>query len=93
MTQIRYPGPVFSQRFLRPIVVTRHASERMQSRKVGADVVLKIIDTGYLRYSDPVRLWAWLELPYRQDNLLCLALVLEDAVVVKTVMHHWEVIE
>ena len=65
----------------------------MQSRKVGADVVLKIIDTGYLRYSDPVRLWAWLELPDRQDNLLCLALVLEDAVVVKTVMHHWEVIE
>jgi hypothetical protein len=26
-------------------------------------------------------------------HLLCLALVLEDAVVVKTVMHHWEVIE
>lgn len=65
----------------------------MQSRNVGADLVLKIIDTGYLRYSDPVRLWAWLELPDRQDNLLCLALVLEDAVVVKTVMHHWEVIE
>ena len=65
----------------------------MQSRNVGADLVLKIIDTGYLRYSDLVRLWAWLELPDRQDNLLCLALVLEDAVVVKTVMHHWEVIE
>ena len=65
----------------------------MQSRNVGADLVLKIIDTGYLRNSDPVRLWAWLELPDRQDNLLCLALVLEDAVVVKTVMHHWEVIE
>ena len=93
MTQIRYPGPVFSQRFQRPIVVTRHASVRMQSRNVCADLVLKIIDTGYLRYSDPVRLWAWLELPDRQDNLLCLALVLEDAVVVKTVMHHWEVIE
>jgi hypothetical protein len=84
---------VFSQRFQRPIVFTRHASERMQSRNVGADLVLKIIDTGYLRYSDPVRLWAWLELPDRQDNLLRLALVLEDAVVVKTVMHHWEVIE
>lgn len=65
----------------------------MQSRNVGADAVLRIIDTGHLRYSDPVRLWAWLELPDRQDNLLCLALVLEDAVVVKTVMHHWEVME
>jgi hypothetical protein len=24
-------------------------------------------------------------------NLICLAAVLEDAVIVKTVMHHWEV--
>lgn len=26
----------------------------------------------------------------RSDNLLCLALVMEHAVIVKTVMHHWE---
>lgn len=65
----------------------------MRSRQVGGDLILKIIDTGSMRYSDPVRLWAWLEVPERQDNLLCLALVLEAAVVVKTVMHHWEVME
>jgi hypothetical protein len=27
----------------------------------------------------------------RDDNLICLAAVLENAIVVKTVMHHWEV--
>jgi hypothetical protein len=28
--------------------------------------------------------------PQRSDNLLCAVLVMEDAVIVKTVMHHWE---
>ena len=65
----------------------------MIARKVTADLVLQIVDTGFVRYSDPIRLWAWLEVPERDDNLLCLALVLEDAIVVKTVMHHWEVME
>jgi hypothetical protein len=36
-------------------------------------------------------LWAWRGVPGRSDNLVCAALVLDDAVViVKTVMHHWE---
>ena len=38
-----------------------------------------IIDTGATRYGDDVRLWAWLNLPDRDDKLLCLALVLESA--------------
>ena len=54
------------------------------------ETLLLIIDTGATRYSDDSRLWAWLSLPGRDDNLLCLALVLEGAVIVKTVMHHWE---
>jgi len=82
---------MFSRRFQRPVIITRHASDRMIARKVTDEVVLHIVDTGFVRYSDPIRLWAWLEVPGRDDNLLCLALVLEEAVVVKTVMHHWEV--
>jgi hypothetical protein len=84
---------MFSLRFQRPLVITRRAAERMRVRNVTEELLLKIVDTGYLRYSDSTRLWAWLEVPGRDDNLLCLAVVLEDAVVVKTVMHHWEVIE
>ena len=33
---------------------------------------------------------SWLNVAGRDDNLLCLALVLENAVIVKTVMHRWE---
>lgn len=82
---------MFSVRFSRPVIVTRHAQQRMQERDIPAKLLLRIIDTGQVRYSDEVRLWAWLEVAERSDNLLCVALVLEDAVVVKTVMHHWEV--
>jgi len=65
----------------------------MRARNVTQELVLLIVDTGFVRCSDPARLWTWLEVPGRDDNLLCLALVLEEAVVVKSVMHHWEVIE
>jgi translation elongation factor EF-Tu-like GTPase len=82
---------MFSTRFSRPVIVTRHAQQRMQERDIPAELLLHVIDTGHIRYSDEARLWAWLEVPGRHDNLLCAALVLEQAVVVKTVMHHWEI--
>jgi translation elongation factor EF-Tu-like GTPase len=82
---------MFSARFSRPVIITRHAQQRMQERDISPELLLQVIDTGHVRYSDAVRLWAWLEVPGRHDNLLCAAVVLEQAVVVKTVMHHWEV--
>ena len=81
-----------SARFDRPIVLTRHASQRIIEREVAPELLLKVIDEGELRYSDDVRLWAWLNVPGRHDNLLCAVLVLVQAVVVKTVMHHWELL-
>ena len=79
-----------SVRFNRPIVVTRHAAQRMAERSVPDALLLRLIDEGDTRYSDESRLWAWLNVAGRDDNLLCLALVLENAVIVKTVMHRWE---
>jgi hypothetical protein len=34
--------------------------------------------------------WLYKHFADRDDNLLCAAVVLETALVVKTVMHHWE---
>ena len=48
-----------------------------------------LIDTGETRFKDPTHLWAYKNLPGRTDNLVCAVLVLEDAVVVKTVMHEF----
>lgn len=84
---------MFSIRFQRPVVLTRHARLRMVERLVSEALLLSVIDEGQTRYSDDDRLWAWSSVPGRQDNLICVVLVLEDSVVVKTVMHHWEFME
>lgn len=79
-----------SVRFDLPVIVTRHAEQRMAERDVSAASLLRIIDEGVTRYSDEAHLWAWLDVPGRTDNLVCAVLVLEAAVIVKTVMHRWE---
>jgi hypothetical protein len=62
----------------------------MAERGISSELLLEIIDTGSPRYSDALHPWAWLEVAGRSDNLVCAVLVLEDSVVVKTVMHHGE---
>jgi hypothetical protein len=85
-----YRHQMFSQRFNRPVVLTRHALQRMTERQIDESTLLRVIDQGQTRYSDPQRLWAWMDVPGRTDNLLCAVLVLENVVIVKTVMHHWK---
>lgn len=81
---------VNSQRFSRPVIITRHAFQRMAEREISEVDLLDIIDHGETRYKDASHLWAFKEFPERKYNLLCAVLVLEHAVVVKTVMHHFE---
>jgi hypothetical protein len=83
---------MFSVRFQRKIVVTHHARERMVERSISNDMLLDVIDNGETRYRDETHLWAFKEFPTRHDNLLCAVLILEDAVIVKTVMHHFSVL-
>ena len=79
-----------SVRFGLPIVLTEHAKQRMADRNVSASLVLEIIDTGILKDAGGSHYWLYKHLPDRTDNLLCVAAVIENAVVVKTIMHHWE---
>jgi Domain of unknown function (DUF4258) len=81
---------MFSTRFDRQIIVTRHARQRMAERNVSDELLLRIIDMGGIRYRDASHLWAWLNVPGRNDNLLCAVLILEQALIVKTLMHRWE---
>ena len=78
-----------SHRFDRPITLTRHARLRMDERNISEAELLAVIDTGETRYKDASHLWAFKHLAGRADNLVCAVLVLEDSVVVKTVMHHF----
>jgi len=84
---------MFSQRFQRPIQITRHARQRMGERRISEALLLDIIETGTARHKDASRLWLFKAVAGRQDNLLCAAVALEQALVVKTVMHHFEVEE
>ena len=82
---------MFSNRFQRPIVISSHAKIRMVEREISEAMLLEVIDSGDTRYKDTTHLWAFKEFPERHDNLLCAVLVLEDRVIVKTVMHHFSV--
>jgi hypothetical protein len=83
---------MFSIRFQLPVVISAHAMIRMVERDISEEILLEVIDSGEARYKDASHLWAFKEFPERHDNLLCAVLVLEDCVVVKTVMHHFAVL-
>jgi hypothetical protein len=84
-----YIDLMFSIRFNLPVVLTLHAQKRLRDRSVSLEELMLVIDTGETRFKDPIHLWAFKNLPGRTDNLVCAVLVLEDAVVVKTVMHEF----
>ncbi|MDD5057702.1 MAG: DUF4258 domain-containing protein [Sideroxydans sp.] len=72
--------------------MSSHAKIRMVERDISEAMLLEVIDSGDTRYKDAAHLWAYTEFPSRHDNLLCAVLVLEDRVIVKTVMHHFSVL-
>ena len=61
-----------------------HWSERFQRR-----VWLDVIETGTLRESGQGHCWIWKAVEGRDDNLLCVAALLADVLIVKTVMHRF----
>ena len=90
MKTIVYTFTMFSERFQRPIYVTRHAAQRMAERGMDDALLLDLLDTGTVKHKDDTRLWVFKAYAKRSDNLLCAAVVLETQLVVKTVMHHFE---
>jgi len=79
-----------STRFNLPVILTEHARVRMAERNIHAALVLEIIDSGTLKEAGNSHYWLYKHLPDRADNLLCVAAVVDNVVVVKTIMHHWE---
>ena len=63
----------------------------MEERGIDDARLLDLIDSGETRYKDATRLWIYKKYADRDDNLLCVAAVLlDDTLVVKTVMHRFE---
>lgn len=79
-----------SHRFKLKVRITHHAQERMAERNIPMSTILDLIETGEIRKKDNIRLWIFKSYSDRNDNLLCIAVALESVLVVKTVMHHFE---
>lgn len=62
----------------------------MAQRNITDPMLHSLLETGETRFKDEARFWVAKALPGREDNLICAAVTLEDALVVKTVMHHFE---
>nr|WP_226819168.1 DUF4258 domain-containing protein [Acidithiobacillus montserratensis] len=71
--------------------MTHHAQNRMQERHISEAEIMEIIETGILRNKDERRVWIYRQFPNRQDNLLCVAALLDDVIIIKTIMTFWEV--
>jgi len=81
---------MFSNCFQLPTQITHHARARMVERNMTDALLLDVIETGTAKYKDATHLWLFKAFAEQQDNLLCAAVVLENVLVVKTVMHHFE---
>ena len=79
-----------STRFEMQVVLTEHAKARMVERDLSPAFILDIIDNGLQKNAGGSHYWLYKHFPDRQDNFLCVAAVIENVLVVKTVMHHWE---
>lgn len=63
---------MFSTRFLRIIVITRHAQMRMDERGINEALLLDVIDSGETRYRDATHLWVFKD--FRELPIICCAL-------------------
>lgn len=82
----------YSDRFRRNIRVTYHAKQRMKERSITQNTLIDLIEKGDAIHKDDRRLWLSKFYPDRDDNLICAAVVLDDEVIVKTVMRRWQLI-
>ena len=71
------------------IVLTTHARQRAHERGISLELIQDIVDTGTQQEAGPGHFWFYKHFPARQDNLLCVAAVMDNVLVIKTVMHHW----
>ena len=79
-----------SKRLQMPVVLTEHAKTCMVERDLSPALILDIFDNGNQKEAGGPHYWLYKHFPDRQDNLLCVAAVVENFLVVKTAMHHWE---
>jgi hypothetical protein len=80
---------MFSQRFQKNVRLTHHVRARMEKRDISLELLLDLIETGDIRHKSESDLWIFRQYSERADNMVCTAVVIGQAVIVKTVMVDW----
>jgi hypothetical protein len=80
---------LWSQRFNKAIRLTYHAKARMQERQISEALLLDLIEHGDTKFKDEKHVWFFKNYAERADNLVCAATVIDEAIIVKTVMINW----
>jgi hypothetical protein len=79
-----------SERFSKRVHMTHHAIRRMTQRGLDQETIATLIETGSVKQKDTEHWWIFKELPGRDDNLVCAAVISRQAIIIKTIMTHWE---
>lgn len=79
-----------SGRFGKRIHLTDHALRRMEERQISLATVQDLIENGTLIHKDEKHCWIFKSYSNRDDNLVCAAVVRDSAIVIKTLMTHWQ---
>lgn len=83
----------YSERFRCWVYLTQHAIKRMEERDLNKNMIGELIETGIIHKKDDKRIWVYKSFLERNDNLICAAITQENKLIIKTVMHRWELME
>lgn len=56
---------------------------------ISIELLSDLIETGLLNYKDDKHAWIAKHFQHRTDNLICAAIVIDQTVIVKSVMYHF----
>ncbi|MBB1089715.1 DUF4258 domain-containing protein [Rhodopseudomonas palustris] len=69
--------------------MTDHAIEAMYKRHVTVAEIITLIENGDYFEKDKQHGWIFYYFPARSDNNVCAAIVIGQAIVIKTIMVNW----
>lgn len=79
-----------SQRFDKKVWLTNHAIEAMAKRSIRLAEVKTLIELGVYDIKSPPHGWIFHHFCERSDNLVCAAVIDQEAIVIKTLMINWK---
>ncbi len=79
----------YCKRFSKKVWLTNHAIESMNKRDVTLFEVKQILENGEYQQTDTEHGWIYFDFEHRTDNLVCVAIIEKESIIIKTVMINW----